>query len=43
MTNTIKCPDCGKEIEIDKVLTHQIEEQVIGELQMKNLLEELVN
>jgi hypothetical protein len=36
MTNTIKCPDCGKEIEIDKVLTHQIEEQVIGELQDKH-------
>jgi len=36
MKNTIKCPKCGEEIEIDKVLSHQIEEQVLASLESKH-------
>lgn len=36
MKNAIKCPKCGEEIEIDKVLSHQIEEQVIASLESKH-------
>src|SRR5579859_8135595 len=39
MTNSIKCPKCGEEIEIDKVLTHQIEEQVLSTLTAKHKAE----
>ncbi|MDO8503133.1 MAG: DUF2130 domain-containing protein [bacterium] len=40
MKNTIKCKECGAEIEVSEVLTHQIEEQVrasIGEAHKKEL------
>lgn len=36
MSNVIKCPKCGEEIEIDKVLTHQIEEEVLSSLTAKH-------
>jgi hypothetical protein len=36
MTNTIKCPKCGAEIEVSEALTHQIEEQVLVSLESKH-------
>src|SRR3990167_9976384 len=30
MSNTIKCKNCGNEIEISEALTHQIQEQVLA-------------
>lgn len=35
MQNTIKCENCGTIIEIDKVLTHQVEESVRNEERVK--------
>lgn len=32
MANLIKCPHCGKDIEVTEVLTHSIREQMRGEL-----------
>lgn len=34
-TTKIKCPKCGEEIEIDKVLTHQIEEKISASVEDK--------
>lgn len=34
--NTVACPHCGKEIEIDKALKHQIEENVLREERSKH-------
>jgi len=31
MDNTIKCPNCGAEIEISEALKHQLEESVRAE------------
>src|SRR3990167_3467984 len=39
MTNTIKCPKCGAEIEVSEALTHQIEEQVLASLDAKHKVE----
>ncbi len=39
MKNTIKCPDCGREIEISEAMSHQIEEQVIASLEEKHKIE----
>lgn len=39
MKNTINCPKCGEEIEIDKVLSHQIEEQVLASLESKHKID----
>lgn len=36
MSNTIKCPHCGKKFEASEALTHQIEEQIISELEAKH-------
>jgi hypothetical protein len=35
MKNTIKCKNCGAEIEISEAVTHQIEEQVVMALEAK--------
>lgn len=36
MNNTIKCKNCGEEIEVSEALTHQIEEQVLASLEAKH-------
>lgn len=36
MTNTIKCPHCGKEVEVTEALKHQIEEQVLTSVSLKH-------
>ena len=36
MNNTIKCKNCGVEIEVSEALTHQIEEQVLVSLEVKH-------
>lgn len=36
MTNTVKCPKCGAEIEVSEALKHQIEEQIIASLESKH-------
>ncbi len=36
MKNTIKCPDCGREIEVSQAISHQIEEQVVASLEEKH-------
>ena len=36
MNNTIKCKNCGAEIEISEALTHQIEEQVLASLETRH-------
>lgn len=36
MNNTIKCKNCGAEIEVSEALTHQIEEQVLASLEIKH-------
>ncbi|HSX49147.1 MAG TPA: DUF2130 domain-containing protein, partial [Candidatus Saccharimonadales bacterium] len=36
MSNTMKCPHCGKSIRVDEVLTHQIEEQVVASISKKH-------
>lgn len=39
MTNTIKCTNCGREIEVTQAFRHQIEEQVLQAEQAKHQLE----
>ena len=36
MNNSIKCKNCGAEIEVSEALTHQIEEQVLASLEIKH-------
>ncbi len=36
MTNSVKCPHCGEQIEITEAFTHQIEEQVLATLSTKH-------
>lgn len=36
MNNTIKCKNCGIEIEVSEALTHQIEEQVLASIEVKH-------
>ena len=36
MVNTIKCPNCGKNIEITEAFRHQIEEEVLGDISKKH-------
>ncbi|MCX7928869.1 MAG: DUF2130 domain-containing protein [Patescibacteria group bacterium] len=36
MANTIKCKNCGQEIEISEALTHQIEERLLIEIRKKH-------
>jgi hypothetical protein len=36
MKNTIKCKNCGAEIEVSEALKHQIEEQVVASLETKH-------
>ena len=36
MSNTIKCPHCGKPVEITQALKHQIEEKVLTDLNLKH-------
>ena len=33
--NKIKCPNCGKEIELTEALSHQVREQIVDEEQKK--------
>jgi len=44
MSNTIKCPYCGKPVEITEALKHQIEEKALNDLNLKHkqALEEAV-
>ncbi|HET7098760.1 MAG TPA: DUF2130 domain-containing protein [Patescibacteria group bacterium] len=35
MKNTIKCPQCGEEIEVNEAIQHQIEEKVIASTKLK--------
>ena len=35
MANTIKCKNCGEEIEVTEAITHQIEEEVIASTKLK--------
>lgn len=39
MKNTIKCKNCGSEIEISEALTHQIEEQLLATLESQHKLD----
>jgi len=39
MIKTIKCKNCGAEIEVSEALTHQIEEQVLASLNAKHKVE----
>ncbi|MEK7526011.1 MAG: DUF2130 domain-containing protein [Patescibacteria group bacterium] len=39
MKNTIKCKNCGSEIEISEALTHQIEEQLLASIESKHKLD----
>jgi len=36
VSNTIKCPHCGKPVEITQALKHQIEEKVLADLNLKH-------
>jgi len=36
MPNTIKCPHCGKPVEITEALKHQIEEKALNDLNLKH-------
>ena len=36
MSNTIKCPHCGKPVEITKALEHQIEEKVFADINARH-------
>lgn len=36
MENTIKCPHCGKDVEITEALKHQVEEQVLAQVNVKH-------
>lgn len=36
MNNTIKCKNCGEEIEVSEAITHQIEEQVLASIKTKH-------
>lgn len=36
MINTVQCPHCHKDIEINEALTHQIEEHVVSQLKIKH-------
>lgn len=36
MDNIIKCPHCGKEVEVTEALKHQVEEQVVAQLTAKH-------
>ncbi len=36
MQNTIKCPDCGRQIEVSEALSHQIEEQILATISDKH-------
>jgi len=42
MSNTIKCPHCGKPVEITQALKHQIEDKVLSELTLKHQQELLL-
>ncbi len=35
MKNTIKCPKCGEEIEVNEAIQHQIEERIIASTKLK--------
>ena len=36
MPNTIKCPHCGKPVEITQALKHQIEDKVLSDIAFKH-------
>lgn len=36
MANTVKCPHCGKQIEVTEALAHQVEEQVLETLKLSH-------
>ena len=36
MNNAIKCPHCGKPVEITEALKHQIEEKVLADINLKH-------
>lgn len=37
MADTIKCPHCGKDVEISQALRHQVENQIKGSIEKDNL------
>lgn len=36
MTDLVKCPNCGSEIEVSKALAHQVEEQIVETLKISH-------
>ena len=36
MADTIKCPHCGKSVEVTEALTHQIQEQIVKSLETQH-------